>query len=191
MVQDLQPHCVDFVAAQNTTYVPYCTNSTYYDMDFGFTKGPFTDDVEAKHYQYLLSNCFFECRSHGTRWSMIYISGAIITGAHIFQSILITLGIWISCLRFFALFFQFFCSLGLITLCIIMASFRYNSIGKLASLSLKSARMTDVDGVYAMNGTRTFADDGELIQKLFITMLVYLVGQLCLGMFSIAPPTAD
>ena len=129
IVQDLQPHCVDFIKAQNATYVPYCTNSTYYDMDFGFTNGPFTNDVEAKHYQYLLSNCFFECRSHGTRWSMIYISGAIITGAHIFQSILITLGIWISCLRFFALFFQFFCSLGLITLCIIMASFRYNSIG--------------------------------------------------------------
>ena len=160
-------------------------------MDFGFEKGPFSNEEEAKHYQYLCSNCFYECRSHGTRWSMIYISGAIIMGAHIFQSLIITLGIWISCLRFFALFFQLFCSLGIMAQCIIMASFRYNSLGKLASLSLKPSRMTEVDGVYAMNGTRTFADDGELIRKLFITMLVYLVGQCCLGMFSIAPPTTD
>ena len=47
-VTALQPYCTDFIT--NTTLHPYCDNSTFYDIDFGFSDGPFTDDVEAKHY---------------------------------------------------------------------------------------------------------------------------------------------
>ena len=47
-VTALQPHCKEFIA--NVTLHPYCDNSTYYDIDFGFSDGPFTDEVDAKHY---------------------------------------------------------------------------------------------------------------------------------------------
>lgn len=62
-----------------------------------------------------------------------------------------------------SLIFQIFCTLGLVGATIVVAIFRYNSIGKLAALSLAPSRMTEVDGVATLSNERTFADDGQLI----------------------------
>ena len=112
-------------------------------------------------------------------------------GAFILQSILVTLGVWITPLRMVSLIFQIFCTLGLVGATIVVAIFRYNSIGKLAALSLAPSRMKEVDGVATLSNERTFADDGQLIQRLWICMLVYIIGQCCLGLFAVAPPTQD
>ena len=163
-VTALQPHCKELIA--NETFHPYCDNSTFYDIDFGFdniNKYNYTDDVEAKHLKYLLSNCLYECRSVGTRWSVIYLLGAIIMGAFILQSVIITAGVIITPLRMVGIVTQIFCTCGLFASAIVIACFRYNSIGKLAALSLAPARMKEVNGTAVLSDERTFADDGQLI----------------------------
>ena len=112
-------------------------------------------------------------------------------GAFICQSTIITLGVWITPLRMVSLIFQIFCTLALIGVCIMVALFRYNSIGKLAALSMRSSQFSDVDGMAILSDERTFADDGQLIERLWILMLVYIIGQCCLGCFAVAPPTQD
>ena len=84
---------------------------------------------------------------------------------------------------------QAFCTLGVVGASILCAIFRYNNKGRLASISLSPSEYNG--DVSALSNERTYADDGELIQRLFITMVVYIVGQFCLGCLAMAPPTQD
>ena len=112
-------------------------------------------------------------------------------GVLICQSTCVTAGVFITPLRMVTVIFQAFCTLGLIGACVVIAIFRYNAIGNLAALSMAPSRFTETDGVAALSSESTFADDGAMIQRLWITMLVYIIGQCCLGLFANAPPTQD
>ena len=78
------------------------------------------------------------------------------------QSILMASGVWIFPLRCISMFCQtLFCAMNFGTV-ITLSVFRFNTIGKLASLSLEpSAFGTNAStGLPALVYTRTYADDG-------------------------------
>ena len=111
-------------------------------------------------------------------------------GCLIAQSLLVTLGVYLVPLRMLTIVTQVFCTLGVVGASILLAIFRYNVKGRLASLSLSPSLYVEGQDS-ALSDQRTYADDGELLQKLFITMVVYIVGQFCLGCLAMAPPTQD
>jgi len=65
-------------------------------------------------------------------------------------------------------------------------------MGKIASLSLEpSAFGYDTDGAPALVNDRTYADDGQLILRLWVVSLIFVVAQCCLGCYAVAPPTQE
>ena len=105
------------------------------------------------------------------------------------QSILLGLGVWIYPLRLAAIFFQpIFCCHNLGTV-IVLAIFRFNTIGKLAALSQAPSEFETVDGTPTITATRTYEDDGLRLLRLWTISLVFIIAQCMLGCFSSAPPT--
>ena len=140
-VNALQSNCTSLLAENLQVY---CTNSTLYD--FNFQDGPFTDDEEAKHLQFLLGNCDAKCQTIGTRWSYVYILGTQAWAFYMFQSILLALGVWMYPFRIMAIFLQPWFCINNLAASIVIAIFRFNTIGQLAALSLAPAEYKSVDG---------------------------------------------
>jgi hypothetical protein len=87
---------------------------------------------------------------------------------------------------------QLFCSLFYFSVVIVTAVYRFNDKGRLTALSLAgSAISTDDNGTPIISTERTYQDDGQMILRLWIVSMVFLIAQCCLGGFSIAPPTQD
>lgn len=109
----------------------------------------------------------------------------------VIQSIILAVGVWIYPLRIVAIFLQpLFCchNLGAV---IVVAIFRFNTIGKLASLSQAPAAYKSVDGVPTIVADRTYEDDGKLLLRLWVISLIFVIAQCILGCYSAAPPTQD
>ena len=54
------------------------------------------------------------------------------------------------------------------------AIFRFNIMGKLASISEAPALYKSVDGVPTLSADRTYADDGQLILRLWIVSMIFV-----------------
>ena len=201
-VNEIQDNCTALVNATllNTTATDlYCGNSTLYDWnidwdgDAGFYRhGNWTDVVQADEYIRLLGNCDAECRSIGTKWSMVYILCYAVMIIIMLQGLLLTLGVWWFPARLTGMIMQTFCAFTLFGAMVTTAVFRFNTYGKLAALSLSPIHVThDEDGNVMLDTERTYNDDGTLLLRLWVVTLLFVVAQCCLGCFAAAPPTQD
>ncbi len=184
-VKEWQDDCVALLTPLKQDI--YCTNSTAYD--FSYASGPFSDEAEAKELQRLLGNCDAKCQTIGVRWSTIYWLCGFANLGMILQSVLLAAGVYVFPSRMVGLFFQAFCSLFYFAVVIVTAVFRFNDKGRLAALSQAGSAITDVDGVPTISTERTYEEDGQMILRLWSVSMAFLIGQCCLGGFSIAPPT--
>lgn len=132
----------------------YCSNSTVYN--WAFLDGPFSDDVKAEHYKYMLKNCDSACLTTGTQWAIVYPLNAITMLTMSVLSLLQIVGVWVLYSRFIAMLIQpFFC---LLNLCVVIttAVYRLSFIGQLAALSLSPSQLGSVDGQTMLVDTRTY-----------------------------------
>ena len=93
----------------------------------------------------------------------------------VIQSIILAVGVWIYPLRIVAIFLQpLFCchNLGAV---IVVAIFRFNTIGKLASLSQAPAEYKSVDSTPSLVADRTYEDDGQLLLRLWVVSLIFVI----------------
>ena len=183
-VNGMQDYCDKLLPEDQ---VVYCSNSTIYDFDF--RDGPFEDDVAATEYFRLLGNCDAECWTIGNRWSTIYMLGAAAMGMFLVQAVLVSCGVYLYPVRLIALFFQsVFCLFNFVAV-IVMAVFRFNTIGKLAALSQTGSTYQVEDDLPTRTEDRTYVDDGTLILRLWVISLIFVIAQCCLACYAVAPPT--
>ena len=107
------------------------------------------------------------------------------------QSIILALGVWIYQCRIVAILLQPLFCLNNLGAVLVIAVFRFNTIGMLASYSMSPAKYETVDGVPTLSDERTYVDDGKQLQALWIISLIFVIAQCLLGCFSAAPPTQD
>lgn len=69
------------------------------------------------------------------------------------------------------------------------ACYRFSSIGQLAALSLSPSVLGTTDGQTSLVDSRTYVDDGQLILRLFVINLIFVIAQCCFGCFAVSVPT--
>ena len=107
------------------------------------------------------------------------------------QSVLVSVGVFLYPMRIIAIFLQsIFCLLNF-GVVIVTSVFRFNTVGKLAALSLAGSTYEVNDGKASISTERTYADDGELILRLWIISLICVIAQCLLACYAAAPPTQD
>ena len=159
-------------------YSYLCNNSTLYDYNFGWDTrhANWTDPTQATEYLRRLGNCMDDCRTVGTRWSTIYILCTTLMMTIAVQGLLLTTGVWFFPTRFAAMMTQAFCNCFLFAGTVTVAVYRFNTMGKLASLSLAPVNLsTNSDGDPTLTDERTYVDDGQLILRLWSISLVFVV----------------
>lgn len=110
----------------------------------------------------------------------------------VFQSVILALGVYLYPFRMTAIFLQPLFCLNNLGAVIVIAIFRFNTIGKLAALSAAPVEFSTANGVatYDVAG-RTYADDGQLLLRLWVISMTFVILQCMLGCWSAAPPTQD
>ena len=138
----------------------------------------------------IVENLPGENKDIGTRWSVAFKLNAYMGVAYVVQSVILAIGVYFYPLRLLGLTLQPFFCLANLAAVIVTAIFRFNDFGTLASLSISGAQYgTNSLGNPIFDTTRTYADDGQMLLRLWIIGMVYLMAQCCLGCFSGAPPT--
>jgi len=75
---------------------------------------------------------------------------------------------------------------------VVIAVFRFNTIGKFAALSYAPSQYgLNEDGLPTMVDGTTYESDGQQILRLFAVSVVFVIAQCCLGCFAAAPPSMD
>lgn len=200
---DVTDHCLEILPSSEAN-TAYCGNSTFYDWAF-LTKvnqknfsAYFSDETEFKQTTHMLNLCIIDpvdsdpnCLLRGTRWSYVFPLFGWTMLLFVFQGILLTVGVWYFPTRVIALTLQPFLwclNLGVV---VTTAVFRFNSMGRLASISLSPVHYEVVDGVATLTDERLYQDDGQLLFRLWVTALIFIFAQCCMGCFAAAPPTQE
>ena len=188
-VNTVQDNCMT-ILSDEVNYL--CKNTTLYDSYFSFRDGPFEDWVaedDAGHFTYLLSQCDLKCQTIGNRWSKIYTLCAISAIGFVVQALVLALGVFIYPSRLVGLMCQTMCCCFNLGTLLTTAVFRFNTMGRFASISM-SPSYYDVD-TGAVTDKTTYQTDGQMILRLWVLGLVFIILQCCLGCFASAPPTQN
>jgi hypothetical protein len=129
----------------------------------------------------------------GSRYSVIYGFCGITFLMIGFANLCLTIGAYNFQAR--ALGLCFMCCLGCINFAALIttACFRFNTMGKLASLNLAYSKYggTGPNGEMLLTNDRTYADDASLITALWVTQLIVCVCNCCLSGIFNKPPSVE
>ena len=127
----------------------------------------YSNEEDSDHYKHLLTQCVdpkdtwdLDCYHKGTRWSVVYPLCGYTMAIFIAQGVFFTVGVWFFPTRLIGIFLQpALCCLNL-GVVITAAVFRFNSMGKLASISLAPSHFEVIDGKPTLTDKRIYSDDG-------------------------------